>query len=74
MRESLQSNTQLDGVKNIIMQVTYFFKVPMLVVVLLSYIERECFHKRNLATILPLKSKFSENFRVSVLLMEVSKC
>ena len=40
----------------------------------MSYIERRCLLKRNLAIILPLKSKFSEKiFWVSMLLMEVLK-
>ena len=45
--------------KNIIMQVTCFLNVPMVNVVSLSYIERKCFLKTNLAVILPLKSKLS---------------
>ena len=35
----------------------------MVNVVLLSYIERKYFLKRNLATILPLKSKLSRKFQ-----------
>ena len=49
--------------KNIIIQVTYFLKVPMVNVILLSYIERKCFLKRNLATFLPLKLKLSRKFQ-----------
>ena len=49
--------------KNINIQVTYFLKVPMVNVVLLPDIERKCFLKRNLATILPLKLKLSGKFQ-----------
>ena len=55
--------TQANGMKNMIIQVTYFSKAPMVNVALLSYIERKCFLKRNLATILPLKSKLSGKFQ-----------
>ena len=40
-----------------------FFNVSTVKVVLLSYIETMCLLKRNLATMLPLKSKLSENFQ-----------
>ena len=50
------------------MQVIYFLNAPMFSLLLLSYIEKKCFLKKNLAIILPLKSKSS-----SILLMKVSK-
>ena len=54
---------QVNGMKNIIIQVTYILKIPMVNVVLASYIERKCFLKRNLATMLPLKSKLFRKFQ-----------
>ena len=53
-----------------------FWMVPLLIccfIVIFLYIERKWLLKRNLATILPLKSKLSEKFSVSMLLMEVSE-
>ena len=52
-----------------IMQVTYFLNGPMFiflflfVILILLYIERKWFLMRNLAAILPLKSKFPGKFR-----------
>ena len=63
LKWSLQTVTEVNRMKNIIIQVTYFLKVSMVNVVLLSYIKRKCFLKKNLATILTLKSKLSEKFQ-----------
>ena len=44
-------------------------------IVILFYIERKCLLMRNLVTVLLLKTKFLENFSVSMLLVvEVLKC
>ena len=51
-----------------------FWMAPCLIcyfIIISFYIERKLF--QNLAIILPLKSKLSENFSVSILLMKVSK-
>ena len=51
-----------------------FWMSPCLIcyfIIISFYIERKLF--QNLAIILPLKSKLSENFSVSILLMKVSK-
>lgn len=39
------------------------FECPMVNVILLSYILRKCFLKRNLATIFPLNFKLSSKFQ-----------
>ena len=49
--------------KNAIMQVTYFLNGPMFFLSILFYIERKWLLVRNLAIILPLKSKLSEKFQ-----------
>ena len=59
------SVTQVNGMKNIIMQVTYFlngFVVNMLFYCHINS-ERKWLLKRNLATMLPLKPKFSGKFQ-----------
>ena len=58
--------TQMNGMKNEIMQVTYFLNVPMVNLVFYSHIklnwEKVTSHE-NLAAILPLKSRLSGKFQ-----------
>ena len=50
-----------------------FWMAPWLICCVIFWRESD-FFQRKLAAILPLKSKLSENFHVSMLLMKVSKC
>ena len=64
--ENCQSVTKLTGMKNAILQVTYFLNGPMvnlLLFVILFYIERKWLYMRNLATILPLQSILTGKFQ-----------
>ena len=72
--------TELNGVENAIMQVTYFLNSPILNLfvfcffVILFYIGKKRLLMRNVAAILPLNSKLPGNFNVLMLQIEVSKC
>ena len=57
---------EYNGMKKAIMQVTYFRMASWLIycfIVILFYIEKKWLLMRNLAVILPLKSKFSEKLQ-----------
>ena len=76
VEQNWQSVTKLNRVKKAIMQVTFWMD-PCLIcyfIFILFYTERKWLLMRNLPIILPLKSKLSGNFSVSILLMKVSEC
>ena len=77
IKRNWQSVTQVNGMKNVIMQMTYFLNDPMVNILfyyhIIIYIERKWFLKRSLVTIL----HWNPHCKISVFqgrsLMEVSK-
>ena len=71
------TKVEWNGIKNAIMQVTYFLNSPManlLFYFIFFYTERKWLHKRNFAAILLFNSKLSAKFQRFKELMKLSKC
>ena len=79
------TQVEWNGMKNTIIQVTYFRNSPMtnlliylykftcFFIVIFLHIEKKWLLRRNLAVILPLNPNCLESFSVTMLLMKVSK-